>query len=142
MNTMASITPSPADAPEVVQARLDSVCHWFDIKAPAISVGSDGEILLDGPLTKFLHREGINLDWIFCGEVEGLVRKFRDDRKNERKFVKEIRTMSKEEQTALLIVLTSVVDGDVGMSQGMQLWCKAVAQSRELTQMPATPIEN
>lgn len=131
MNATAQKITWPLDHPDNIKSRLEEACGWFELEAPSVPTDENGKISFDGPLTAFLRREGLNLDWIFCGDVESLARYFRDNKLQEKEFLSETRlNLTTGEQKGLIAALKMVVEEKLDIEECMKAWRAAVRQSR------------
>lgn len=64
-----------------LEARLAHFCALTGAEPPAIEYDADGAALLTDGLIDFAKREGANLDWLVCGDVDGMVLEFSRARK-------------------------------------------------------------
>ena len=63
------------------KGRLAHFCALTGAEPPAIEYDVDGVALLTDGLIDFAKREGANLDWLVCGDVDGMILEFARARK-------------------------------------------------------------
>ncbi len=53
---------------EAQHARIDWFCKHFEVERPVLEY-EDGDMLLSDALMEWIKREGVSIDWIFCGSA-------------------------------------------------------------------------
>jgi hypothetical protein len=62
------------------EGRIEWFCAHFDVAPPKLQYDEDEptQIALTDELMGWVKREGVNLDWAFCGRVSGVLAAYRE----------------------------------------------------------------
>tara|TARA_R110000850_G_scaffold225728_1_gene351112 strand:- start:1140 stop:1586 length:447 start_codon:yes stop_codon:yes gene_type:complete len=62
------------------EGRIEWFCAHFDVAPPKLQYDEDEptQIALTDELMEWVKREGVNLDWAFCGRVSGVLAAYRE----------------------------------------------------------------
>lgn len=69
-----SARPSEKNADlQTTEGRIEWFCAHFEIEPPKLQYDDDepDQIVLTDDLLKWIGREGVNMDWAFCGSISG-----------------------------------------------------------------------
>ncbi|TRD22091.1 hypothetical protein [Palleronia caenipelagi] len=93
---------------EAVQGRLDYFAKLTDTAPPSLTI-VDGDIQISTDILRFCAEEGINLDWLFLGDVRAFVLSYREQRLNAFWMQKKLKTMDREARSRLRDALKATV---------------------------------
>jgi hypothetical protein len=58
------------------KARIAQICTWFDVAPPKMQICRKG-VTLSNDLVQWASSNGVSLDWLFLGDVQGMAVAFR-----------------------------------------------------------------
>ena len=118
--------------------RIHWFCEHFKLEVPPLEYETEephiGALLLSDDLLKWCVAEGVNLDWLFCGDTRGLLADYRDrelEKQGARQFVKLTDKLEPEVKEGLFTAIRAVVQFGVPMPEAIAELDKVVTEHRK-----------
>ncbi|WP_428927865.1 hypothetical protein [Marinibacterium sp. SX1] len=109
--------------------RLNHFCALFEIEPPEI-IYVNGEPTLTDPLVDWIKETNANMDWLFAGIPDAMLREWCKRRDEDRSMIEINQQLEPEVQKGLLALLKAVVVHNLPMEEPLQTFDKVVRDWR------------